>query len=50
MVIRNIPCYKCEICDEIQFTGDVVKRLESIISEARKRIDEVVVINYEKVA
>ena len=50
LVIRNIPCYKCEICDEIQFTGDVVKRLESIISEARKRIDEVVVINYEKVA
>ena len=27
LVIRNIPCYKCEFCDEIHFTGDVVKQL-----------------------
>ena len=28
LVIRNIPCYKCEICYEIHFTGVVVKITE----------------------
>ena len=30
LVIRNIPCYKCEECDEIFYTGDVVQKLEEI--------------------
>ena len=25
--IRNIPCYKCNECDEIFYTGDVVRSL-----------------------
>ena len=33
LVIRNIPCYKCEECDEIFYTGDVVQKVESIIDE-----------------
>ena len=37
LVIRNIPCYKCEICDEIHFTGDVVKKIEQIIGKKIKR-------------
>ena len=46
LVIRNIPCYKCEICDEILFTGDVVKQLEKIINFAKQHIQEVSVVNY----
>lgn len=30
LVIRNIPCYKCDECDEIFYTGDVVEKLETI--------------------
>ncbi len=50
LVIRNIPCYKCETCDEIQFSGDVVERLEKIIADAKKRISELSVVNYETAA
>lgn len=50
LVIRNIPCYKCEMCDEIHFTGDVVKRLEKIISEAKKRMEQLAVIEYSSAA
>lgn len=50
LVIRNIPCYKCETCDEIQFTGDVVKKLEEIIACAKKHIQELSVVNYTTAA
>lgn len=50
LVIRNIPCHKCECCSEIQFTGDVVKRLEQIIADAKKHIQELAVVNYTTAA
>ena len=39
LVIRNIPCYKCEECDEIYYTGDVVLKIEEIIEETKKLMD-----------
>lgn len=50
LVIRNIPCYKCEICDEIHFTGDVVKQLEKIIADAKLRMEQFSVIEYHSAA
>ena len=50
LVIHNIPCYKCEECDEIFYTGDVVKKIESIIAEAKQLMQAVRVINYEEAA
>ena len=50
LVIRNIPCYKCEECDEIFYTCDVVKKIESIIAEAKQLMQAVRVINYEEAA
>mgnify|MGYP002626053747 FL=1 len=50
LVIRNIPCYKCETCDEIHFTGDVVKQLEKIIALAKQHIQELSVVNFATAA
>ena len=46
LVIRNIPCYKCEECDEIFYTGDVVQKVESIIDEAKRLMQKIRVIEY----
>ena len=46
LVIRNIPCYKCEECDEIFYTGDVVQRIEAIVAEAKQLMQEMRVIDY----
>ena len=46
LVIRNIPCYKCETCDEIHFTGNVVKKLEEIIDSAKQHLQELSVVNF----
>ena len=50
LVIRNIPCYKCEQCDEIHFSGDVVQHLEKIIEAAERQMQEVAILDYNKAA
>ena len=50
LVIRNIPCYKCETCDEIHFTGNVVKKLEEIIASAKQHLQELSVVNFATAA
>ena len=50
LVIRNIPCYKCDECDEILYTGDVVQKLEKITDMVKNLMQELVVIDYEKAA
>ncbi|MBR2700430.1 MAG: YgiT-type zinc finger protein [Clostridia bacterium] len=50
LVIRNIPCYKCEVCDEILYTGDVVERIEAIVSEAKRLMQKIRVIEYDEAA
>lgn len=50
LVIRNIPCYKCEECDEIIFTGDVLAEIEKLTENAEQMMQEVAIINYPKVA
>ena len=50
LVIRGIPCYKCDMCDEIHFTGDVVKKLETIIEQAKLRLEEVSIVKFDSAA
>ena len=50
LVIRNIPCYKCEECDEIFYTGDVALKIEEITERVKQFIQEVTVVDYEKAA
>ena len=50
LVIRNIPCYKCEECDEIFYTGDVALKIEEITTTAKQLANEVTIIDYKNVA
>ena len=51
MVIRNVPCEKCEQCGETIYTGAIVKKLETIVGMLVDSMAEVVVVNYaDKVA
>ena len=50
LIVRNVPCYKCEECNEIIYTGDVVKRLEQIIEQAKKFAQEISIVNYSSAA
>ncbi len=50
IVIKNVPCLECEICGEITFTDAVSKRLEMLVNAAKRLMQEVSVIDYNKVA
>ena len=50
LVIRNIPCYKCEECDEIFFTGDVVQKIEEIVDKSKQLMQETRVVYFDDAA
>ena len=50
LVIRHIPCFKCEDCDEIFYTGDVAERIEEITENVKKLMQEITIIDFAKVA
>lgn len=50
LIIRNIPCYKCDECDEILYTGDVAVKIEQITESVKSLMQDVVIIDYKKAA
>ena len=51
IIIRKVPCQKCEQCGEAVFTGTVVKQLEVMVENLKDSLMEVAVVNYsDKVA
>jgi YgiT-type zinc finger domain-containing protein len=50
IIVRNVPCYKCTECNEVIYTADVLKRLEAIVEQVKKLMQEVSIVDYSKVA
>ena len=50
LVVRNVPCYKCDECDEILYAGDVAQRLEELVEQAGRFAQELIVIDYRQAA
>ena len=50
VIVRNVPCHKCSECNEILYTGDVIKRLETIIKTAELAMNEIAIVDYSKMA
>lgn len=48
VIVRNVPCFKCEECNEIFYTGIVVKQLEKIIEMSKNSVNEIAIIDYNK--
>lgn len=50
IVIRNVPCFECQMCGEITFSDDVSAKLEEIVNAAKSVLQDISVIDYTKVA
>lgn len=51
IIVKNVPCEKCEQCGETVYTGSIVKQLEVIVKQLANSMAEIVVVNFtEKVA
>ena len=50
VIVRNVPCYKCEECNEVIYTLDVAERLEQIIDKAKQIMHGIAVLEYTNAA
>lgn len=50
IVIKNVPCMECAQCGEKYYTDDVAEELEKLVDQAKKLMQEVAVIDYDKAA
>lgn len=46
IIIRNVPCHKCTVCNEVILVGSVIRKLETIMKSARSTMNEISVIDY----
>ncbi|MBQ6759227.1 MAG: type II toxin-antitoxin system MqsA family antitoxin [Selenomonadaceae bacterium] len=50
IIVRNVPCMECDQCGEKYFSDAVAERLEKIVNEAKKFMQEVSIIDYRQAA
>lgn len=50
IIIKNVPCEECEQCGEKYFTDEVAEKLEEIVNTAKKMMQEISVLDYQKAA
>ena len=50
VIVRNVPCHKCSECNEIIYTGEVIKRLETIAKTAKLAMNEFAIVDYRNLA
>ena len=50
IVVRNVPCFECQTCGEITFSDEVSEKLEKILDSAKAILQDVSVIDFQKVA
>ena len=46
VVIKNVPCHKCERCGEVFINGETAARVDEIAAAFEKAMTEVAVVNY----
>jgi YgiT-type zinc finger domain-containing protein len=50
VIVRNTPCHKCSECNEIIYTGEVIKLLDKIIDGVKQSMNEIAVFDFKNFA
>lgn len=50
IIIKNVPCVECIQCGEKYYTDEVALLLDKIVNNAKKQLQDILVIDYKKVA
>lgn len=50
IIVKNVPCEECEQCGEKYFSDEVAVRLEAIVNATKANMQELVILDYSKVA
>lgn len=47
IVIKNVPCYRCQQCGEVVLNGRTAKKIEQITNTLKNIVTEVAVVDFE---
>ena len=50
IIIKNVPCEECVQCGERYYSDTVAEKLEKIVNAAKKMMQELSVLDFEKAA
>ncbi len=50
IIIKNVPCEKCEQCGESFYSDEVATVLEKIVKQVKAIVSDVAVFEYDKMA
>lgn len=50
IIVKNVPCSKCEQCGEILFASSVAEKLDELMDKAESLASELTIMEYDKVA
>lgn len=50
IVIRNVPCLECDQCGAKYYTDEVAGKLELLVNDAKRLMQEIAVIDYRQAA
>lgn len=50
IIIRNVPCEECTKCGEVYYSDSVAQKLEQMVNATKALMQEVSVIDYNRVA
>lgn len=50
LIIKNVPCMKCEQCGEIVFSASVYRKIEHIVASVKNLTSELTILEYDSVA
>jgi len=50
VIIKNVPCLKCDQCGETVYIGKTVKEVERIIDALKESLTEIAIVQYSDTA
>lgn len=50
IIIKNVPCLKCEQCGEDYINGTTMLKIESIIDKLKSMLTEIAVVDFKTAA
>ncbi|MDD2415050.1 MAG: type II toxin-antitoxin system MqsA family antitoxin [Eubacteriaceae bacterium] len=50
VIIKKVPCQRCDQCGEILFSASVAEKLDSLMDKAESIASELTVMEYDKIA
>lgn len=50
IVIKNVPCEECDQCGEVEYSDEVMKRLDNIVNSVKELMQDISVVDYTKIA